>query len=188
MSKASDTGPRIAPGKPSEIGLTNALIARVIGLASGGKSPHVFTTLARHRGLFRRWLVFASGLMPGGMLKRAETELVILYVARLMRCEYEWDHHARLGKKAGVSDEAIERIRQEEIDSARWSPREHALLNACRELHEHREIREEAWRELAAQASEAEIIELCLLVGHYQMLAMTLNTLRVPLDDAPARD
>jgi AhpD family alkylhydroperoxidase len=174
--------PRIRPGSTREIGLANALIARALGLASGGPPPNVFTTLARHRGLFRKWLVFAGGLMPGGLLKRAETELVILYVAQLMGCEYEWDHHVRLGKRAGLTDDAIERIRREEVDSPHWSARERALLEACRELHVHREIREDAFRELASHATEREIIELCLLVGNYQMLAMTLNTLRVPLD------
>src|SRR5690606_31634818 len=93
MTEGHADEPRIRPGTPREIGLVNAAIARLIGVASGGKSPNVFTTLARHRGLFRRWLVFASGLMPGGKLRRAETELVILHVAREMGCEYEWDHH-----------------------------------------------------------------------------------------------
>ena len=32
---------------------------------------------------------------------------------------------------------------------------------------------------LAAELREPELIELCLLVGHYEMLAMTLNSLGV---------
>lgn len=183
MSDPHAIAPRIGPGRTREIGLVNAAIARLIGLASGGKSPNVFTTLARHRGLFRRWLVFASGLMPGGKLKRAETELLILYVARAMRCEYEWDHHVRLGKKAGLTDEAIERVHREELGSDRWSPRELALLAAGRDLVEERAIGDAAWEALRAVATEEEIIEVCLLVGHYQMLAQTLTSLRVPLDE-----
>ena len=35
------------------------------------------------------------------------------------------------------------------------------------------------WSELHALYSDVELIELCMLVGHYEMLAMTLNTLRV---------
>lgn len=120
--------------------------------------------------------------MPGGKLRRAETELVILHVAREMGCEYEWDHHVRLGKKAGLDDEAILKIQSGAIDGAPFSPRERALLGASRELLTQRVIGDEAWRALTAQASEEEVIELCLLVGHYQMLAMTLNTLRVQLD------
>ena len=58
--------PRIAPGTKDDIGRVNWAIARAIGLATGGRPPNVFTTLARHRSLFRRWLRFAGGLMPGG--------------------------------------------------------------------------------------------------------------------------
>jgi AhpD family alkylhydroperoxidase len=95
-------GPRITPGNRSQIGWVNAAIVRLLGLATGGRAPNVFTTLARHHGLFRRWLWFAGGLMPGGKLPRAETELAILRVAHNTGCEYEWAHHGRLGKRADI--------------------------------------------------------------------------------------
>src|SRR5688572_15667357 len=103
--------PRIAPGSRADIGLVNAAIARVMGLATGGPPPNIFTTLARHRGLFRRWLLFAGGLMPGGSLPRAESELLILRVAHNTGSEYEWSHHKRLGLAAGLSVEEVERVR-----------------------------------------------------------------------------
>ncbi len=62
-------GPRIAPGTAA-IGHVNFAIARVIG-ATGGGPPNVFTTLARNRRMFRKWLRFAGALMPGGSLPRA---------------------------------------------------------------------------------------------------------------------
>jgi len=99
--------PRIGPGGRGEIGLVNAAIVRVLGLATGGRPPNVFTTLARHRGLFRRWLWFAGGLMPGGKLPRVDTELVILRVAHNTGCDYEWGHHERLGRRAGLSAEEV---------------------------------------------------------------------------------
>ena len=75
------TPPRIAPGTLREIGPLNALIARAIGVATRSGPPNIFTTLARHRRLFRRWLRFAGALMPGGRLPRVDTELLILRVA-----------------------------------------------------------------------------------------------------------
>jgi len=107
---------------------------------------------------------------------------VILRVAATMRCAYEWDHHERLAKRAGVSEQAIECVRQGDLDAECFSPRERAFLQACQDLYDRREILEDTWRALIELATEVEIIELCMLVGHYQMLAMTLNTLRVPLD------
>jgi cytochrome P450 len=66
---------RIAPRTASEIGRVNHLSVRVAGLGLGTAAPNIFTTLARNRSLFRRWLRFAGGLMPGGRLPRPDTEL-----------------------------------------------------------------------------------------------------------------
>jgi alkylhydroperoxidase family enzyme len=108
----SEERPRIVPGTRAQIGLVNAAIARVLGLATGGPPQRIFTTLARNRGLFRRWLWFAGGLMPGGKLPRADTELVILRVAHLAGSEYEWAQHERIGARAGLSAAEIERARR----------------------------------------------------------------------------
>ena len=88
---------RIAPGSRRQIGWLNYGITRAMGLANGGHPPNVFTTLARNRRLFRRWLWFAAALMPGGSLPRDDTELVILRMAHNTGCEYEWGHHGAPG-------------------------------------------------------------------------------------------
>jgi AhpD family alkylhydroperoxidase len=176
--------PRVSPGGRGEIGTVNLAITRIIGLATGGGPPNVFTTLARHRGLFRRWLRFAGALMPGGLLPRRESELVILRVAENCRCDYEWRHHERLGRTAGLTAEQIQRVREgPEADG--WSARERLLLRVADELHAEREMSAELWAELRPLMSDAELIELCMLVGHYEMLAMTLNSLRVAPDVLP---
>ena len=170
--------PRIAPGTAADIGRVNWLIARAIGLATRGEPPHVFTTLARHRRLFRRWLRFAGSLMPGGKLPRADTELVILRVAHNCDCEYEWRHHERLGRRAGLSDRDIARVRAG-AGAAGWTPRQELLLRAADELHATRTLSDELWSDLRPLLNDEELIELCMLTGHYEMLAMTLNALCV---------
>ncbi|HEY7629297.1 MAG TPA: carboxymuconolactone decarboxylase family protein [Thermoleophilaceae bacterium] len=176
--------PRIAPGSPADIGRVNAAITRVLGIATGGRPPHLFTTLARHRGLFRRWLWFAAALMPGGKLPRADSELLILRVAANCGCEYEWRHHERIALTAGLTAEQIAAAREGEAD---FSPRQLLLLRAADELHAERELSDETWAELTTFLSDTELIELCMLVGHYEMLAMTLNSLRVEPDVLPDR-
>ena len=176
------SGPRIRPGTPAEIGRVNTLITRAIGRASRtDRPPNLFTTLARRRGLFRGWLMFAGRLMPGGTLPREDTELVILRVAHNCRCEYEWRHHERLGEAAGLSRADVERTRGDRA-APEWSERQRALLWAADELHERRELSDEAWAELSRHLTEPELIELCLLIGHYEMLAMTINSLRIEPD------
>jgi alkylhydroperoxidase family enzyme len=177
--RVADKGsPRIRPGTRREIGWVNAGIVRVLGLATGGRPPNIFTTLARHHGLFRRWLWFAGALMPGGKLPRIETELVILRVAHNAGSDYEWGHHERLGAKAGLSAAEIERVRSGP-DAPGWSERQELLLRAADEMHAEGRIGDELWARLARQLDEVRLIELCMLIGHYEMLAMTLNSLGV---------
>ena len=179
-------GPRVAPGNRRQLGIVNAGIVRLLGLATGGRPPNIFTTLGRHRGLFRRWLWFAGALMPGGKLPRADSELVILRVAHNTGCDYEWGHHERLGKRAGLSTEEIERVRSGP-GAEGWSDRQRALLAAADEMHTEGRIGDELWARLAGELDEVRLIELCMLIGHYEMLAMTLNTLRVEPEHGPAR-
>jgi alkylhydroperoxidase family enzyme len=173
--------PRIPPGDAAAIGYLNVAIARTIGAATGGGPPHIFTTLARHRRLFRRWLRFAGALMPGGVLPREDTELVILRVAHNCRCDYEWRHHDRLARVAGLAPAEIERVR-EGPGASGWSRRQELLLRAADQLHAERTISDALWGQLGSLYSDVELIELCMLVGHYEMLAMTLNALGVQPD------
>jgi alkylhydroperoxidase family enzyme len=179
------TEPRIPPGDATTVGFVNMLIARAIGAVGGAGPPHIFTTLARHRRLFRRWLRFAGGLMPGGVLPREDTELVILRAAHNCRSEYEWRHHKRLAGIAGLAPDEIERVR-EGPGASGWSSRQELLLRAADELHNERTLSDPLWSDLRPLYSDPELIELCMLVGHYEMLAMTLNALRVQPDHLAA--
>jgi AhpD family alkylhydroperoxidase len=175
---AAEGRPRVAPGTRRQLGPANYAIARLAGRATGGAPPNIFTTLGRHRRLFRRWLWFAAALMPGGRLPRAETELVILRVAHNTGCDYEWGHHERMGRRAGLGDEEIARVREGPAAPG-WSGRQALLLRAADEMHEGGRIGADVWSELAREYDEVLLIELCMLIGHYEMLAMTLNTLEV---------
>jgi alkylhydroperoxidase family enzyme len=172
--------PRIEPGRRSDIGLVNTAIAHVLGAATGGRPPNLFTTLARHRGIYRKWLRFAGALMPGGKLPRDESEIVILRVAHNCACEYEWRHHERLGAQAGLSTKEIDRVK--EGAGAGWSDRRAALIRATDELHAGKRISDATWADLRPLYSDEQLIELCLLAGHYEMLAGTLNSLGVEPD------
>jgi alkylhydroperoxidase family enzyme len=174
----SEQAPRIAPGGVREIGPVNAAFARVAGRITRTGPPNIFLTLGRHPRLFRAWLRFAGRLMPRGKLPRTETELVILRVAHNCDSEYERAQHVRIGRRVGLTKKQIERV-EVGPDAEGWSERERALLRASDELHADRVISQATWSELAAHYGERELIEICMLIGHYEMLAMVLASLRV---------
>lgn len=175
------TSPRIAPGGVRDLGPFIWTFSRIAGRATGTAPPAIFTTLGRGRGLFWGWLHFAGKLMPGGKLPRRETEMVILRVASLRSCDYEFTHHVRLGRRAGVTAEDVERIK---VGSGAegWSGHEQLLMATTEELIGTKDLTDASWARLRAAYDERTALELLLLVGHYDMLATTLMTLRLEPD------
>lgn len=175
--------PRIPPGTRSDVGWINWAIAAIGGRLAGTRPPNLFLTLGRHRRLFRGWLRFAGAMMPRGTLPRRDTELAILRVAHLRSCAYEFEHHLRLGRKAGLTEEELVAVTRPLADGD-WSDRQRALLGAVEQLVAQRDLDDESWGELRMHLDERACIELLMLVGHYEMVATFVQTLRVPQDTA----
>lgn len=183
------SSPRIAPGGRDDVGILQWVALKIGSRRMGGPVPNVMLTLARHRGAFIPWLFYSSRLMPYGKLPAAHSEFMILRVAARCGSEYEQAHHTALGRKAGLND-AIMDWAAEPVGAATPAPdggkldaaRADLLRRATDELLDDRNLGDEIWSELSAVYREAELIELCLLVGHYAGLAATLNTLRTPIE------
>ena len=174
-------GPRITPGTLRETGPAIWAFSQIAGRVTGTTPPNVFTTLGRGRGLFWGWLHFAGQMMPGGKLPRRDTELVILRVAHLRECQYEFDHHQRLGRRAGLGADEIDRIRTGP-DAPEWSERDRVLLRVADQLVTARDLDDDTWADCRVHFDERTSLELILLATHYDMLATTLLTLRVQPD------
>jgi NAD(P)-dependent dehydrogenase (short-subunit alcohol dehydrogenase family)/alkylhydroperoxidase family enzyme len=180
----STNRPRVKPGSFKQLGLRNAAIAGVLGRVAGTPPPNLFTTLGRNRSLFRAWLRFGGALMPFGKLPRQDTELVILRVAHNAGCEYEWRHHERLAARSGLSEADVELVRVAGAPSdSSWSERQRLLLAAADEMHAERVIGDDLWGRLSEHFSDIELIELCMLIGHYEMLAMAIGSLGIQPDE-----
>ncbi|QHS10790.1 carboxymuconolactone decarboxylase family protein [Sinimarinibacterium sp. NLF-5-8] len=182
----STEAPRLPPLRHAEL---NWPLRTLLGAAGKwGKSrtgtevvPDVFLLLLRAPTLFKPWLHFASRLMPYGTLDRRDAELMILRVGWNCRCRYEWGQHVQIGLRAGLSEAEIARV-AEGATAPGWSPLRAALLRACDELHADRQIAATTWDTLAAHYDAAQLIEVTMLIGHYQMLAGVLNSAALPLE------
>ncbi|MEO9326594.1 carboxymuconolactone decarboxylase family protein [Gordonia aurantiaca] len=172
--------PRVAPGGLRELGPFNFAFARGAARVIGVEDAHIFSTLGRAKGLFRAWLHFSGRLMPFGSLPRKDTEMIIIRVAHLRGCEYEIDHHRRLGRRAGITDAEFDRIL--EGPDAGWGDRERAILRAVDELITGKDVSDTAWAALSRHLDARRLIEFTLLVGQYDSLATTIHTLRIQRD------
>ncbi len=174
--------PRIPPGRGRELSPTARVFGAIAKRATRGRAVNIWSTLGRHKRLFRPWLMFAGRLMPGGLLPRAEAELVILRVGWNCRAEYEWAQHVVIGKRAGLDDATIARV-PEGPQAGGWSERQAAILSAVDELHADRHVSDATWDRLRGVGfDEPRLIELCMLTGNYEMLAMTLNSAGVQVE------
>jgi alkylhydroperoxidase family enzyme len=174
---------RVPPAPLSSLTPWHRTIARVAGRVTGGEPPRVFTTLARHRRLFRRWLPFGRTLLLRPALPRRDVELLVLRTAWNCGSWYEWAQHARLARRAGLTADAVRRVPLGPGEAG-WTPRQALLLRATDELHGQRVVTDLTWARLVEELDERQLIELPLLVGHYEMLAMALNSLGVEPEPA----
>jgi alkylhydroperoxidase family enzyme len=170
--------PRIEPGGLRELGLPIWAFSRLAGRVTRSSPPRIFTTLGRNHRLFWAWLHFAGRLMPGGRLPRTDTELVILRVASVRENDYELAHHSVIGRRTGLTASDLERVRVGSGGGG-WTPRQDLLLRVTESLLQDRDVDDSLWAELRGLLDERTCIELLLLVGHYDMLATTLRTLRL---------
>ncbi len=76
-------------------------------------------------------------------------------------------------------------------DGTAWSTDDAALLKAVDELHADAHIGDATWATLSERWTTEQLIELCMVVGQYHLVAFTLNSLGVQreagVEGLPAR-
>ena len=169
--------PRIDPLPPDAV--VDEDIAALLGAmkAPSGEPLNIFGTLARHPGLFRKWMQFGGKLLTGKLPAR-DREILILRTGWNCRSEYEWGQHVTIGRAAGLTDHEIDRIALGP-DASGWSDDDALLLHAADELHAEASLSDDTWKALADRYDEMQLIEVPMLVGQYHLVAFTLNSLGV---------
>lgn len=172
---------RLTPLTPQTSTRAQRLLMRVVNKVGRLEASNLFLMLMRNFRLFWNWLMFAKCLMPYGRIARRDTELVILRVGWNCRSRYEWGQHVDIGLRSGVSAEDIARIPLG-AEAPGWEPHLKALMQACDEFHHDRMIGEASWGVLEAHYGPRLLLEVVMLIGHYEMLAGVLNSTGLPLD------
>lgn len=173
---------RVAPLDHSALSLPARVVLALIRRRTGTPDDfNVFRTFARLGGIFPTHTVLVSQLLGKGRLSSREKELVILRVAWRLGCVYEWGHHTHMARELGVDEAEIEAVATDEIGSE-LSDRLTAFVAIADELLATHALSDETWALGRKSASDDELLELCFLVGHYVMVALTLNGVGVQLE------
>lgn len=141
---------------------------------------NIFTTLAHHPKLLKRWMVFGGHVLGKNTLSARDRELLILRAGWRCGCAYEFGQHTVIGRQVGLTDDEIARAATEGYDG--WGDREAALLSATDELIADHVVSDTTWQRLEADLGSQQMLDLIFTVGQYTMVCMALNSLGVELD------
>ena len=99
-------------------------------------------------------------------------ELMVLRVAYLSASDYELYHHLPLGKTAGLSDAKCDAMQTG--DFAVLDPAERALADFVTETVLHISPSDATLAAMRAHFSDAQVMEVVLIVGYYMMIARVI--------------
>jgi 4-carboxymuconolactone decarboxylase len=138
--------------------------------------------LARNVPTLTRWMPYAEHILRNNTLPVRERELAILRVAWNARSDYEWGLHARLARSIGFDDADLAEVTQGGGANAHWQPQEAAVLDAVDDIMSGWEIGDASWSVLVAHFDDKQLIDLVFVIGQFMLVAVTLKSLRVPLE------
>ena len=165
---------RIAPLPPDGRDPRTDELLRSLRFDPEAEDMHLFTTLAHHPRLLKRWSAFGGLLLAGGVLPVRDREVLILRTAANCGADYEWGHHLTIGRATGLTDGEMAALATGDGGAT-----DALLVRAADELHASSVIGDDTWAELAERYDEAQLIELCMVVGQYHLVAFTLRSLGV---------
>ena len=174
---------RVPPLPPNERDERQAELVKLAGSEYG-----VYTTLVRHPDLFADFMVLGRRLLRMSSLSPRDRELLIMRTAFRCRARYEWAHHDVIGRRAGLTDDDIARLGTDVLSDDTEAGTA-LLLRAADELVADHVLSDATWAGLTAAYTVPQVIEICMLVGEYTMLAGALNSLGVQIEPGfPAPD
>lgn len=171
------TEPRIQPLSEEDFNAEQAEVVAPI-VERGGVVFNVIKTMMHNMPLFNSFNVLGRHIMSDSSLEPRLREILIMRVGWNTNCEYQWGQHVRMSLPTGLSSEDHERIK-EGAAAEGWSELESALLTTVDELVTDTMISDETWTVLAHHLNTEQITDAIFTVGHYNMVAMALNSLGV---------
>jgi len=139
------------------------------------------------------WNSFLGAIRTRTTLPAAVRELIICRVAICNDAWYEWDDHAPLAIKGGVSADAMDlvkvddlsRITAESRERADLGDKEWAAIVMADEMTRHVKVKEETFELLREEFTEREVVEVVATASCYNCVSRFLLALdgKLPLLD-----
>jgi alkylhydroperoxidase family enzyme len=179
---------RIAPLEPPYDPEVGDQLARM--MPPGVEPIGLFRTFVRNIEMTRAmgaWGAYELGRSLS--LSMRERELVIDRTCARCGCEYEWGVHVGFfADRVGLTPDQITSITHGRPDDTCWTDeRERALLALVDSLHDHADVDDALWDEVARHFDERQLLDATMLCGWYHAISFTAHTARVALEPGAPR-
>lgn len=148
-----------------------------------GSRFNIVNILAHHPAVAVPFMQFNKSLLFNTRLSPRVREIVVLRVAHLSHCEYEWVQHVRIGTSIGLSAEDLDAIKAGE-PLTEWSELDGLAMKAVDQLESKDTISDTVWAGLARHLDQPMLLELLWIISGYKASAWIFNAVRVPLEES----
>lgn len=148
--------------------------------ARGGEISGPFIPLLRSPEVMTRARAMGDYLRYKSTLPPRLSEFAILITAREWAQSYEWYAHHPLAMKGGLKPEIAQAVAEGRRPEG-MAADETALYEFCTELHRNRSVSDATYAKAVAAFGEQGVIDAVGISGYYTLIAMVLNTARVPV-------
>ena len=116
-------------------------------------------------------------------------EIVIDRTCARCGCEYEWGVHiAFFAERANLTQDQIRSLNGGLPEDDCWDdPGDVAAIRLVDSLHETSAVGDDLWEQLSNLFTEAQILDLAMLVGWYHAISFTARAAAVPLEPGAPR-
>ena len=182
---------RTTPGGQSRIQMADAgqmtdkqqAVYKKIIAGKRGKVVGPLRVVLHSPELADRWQHLGEFLRFDSALPAQISELAIIATGRYWNCQLEWFIHSGIAAEVGLAADIIESVRKAQAPGID-DPLQEAVYEFTRELLEYGDVSDRVYEALAGSFDAAALVELTAVIGYYSLVAMTLNTHRVPLPES----
>lgn len=133
--------------------------------------------------LASQWQQFGAILRYNMSIPDQLKELAILMTGRRWNCALEWAIHKGEAQAAGLNIEIIDAIAKGTQPDFKNDEALYEIYEYSRQLLSLGDTDESIHAAITTRWGESGVVELTGLIGYYSMVAMTLNSHRIPLPD-----
>lgn len=142
-------------------------VQRVLAkLEAGGRDLPIIKAVANWTAGFRPFVLMADALLAKGSLPPVMRELAVLHIAAAQGVEYEWQEHAPMAARAGVSEEQLAALRDGGLpEDGPFDDDERLALTAAHQLLHDGEFATGTWERLCERFGQDAAMELIFVLA-----------------------